>query len=182
MDLSRLEVPIHQSNQALDGWLTVSFQNLTLTPEDGVSTSIQRQGHTPHRVILNVGDQFALAWRQPGSHVLIKLSGLSKYGTPVTAVFDIHLIKGPMPTKVGPLTDDELEMLVAIAREKTLSFQDLLSSRGYTSVLDRRKLKHSLERLQKAGLIDIGNYHSDDGWNLSVTKPGVEYLVQSGLA
>jgi hypothetical protein len=181
MTQSTLTIKLQQSASTLDGWMTVSFQEVTHTPEDGIATSVQRQGHVPHKAILLVGGQCALTWKDTGSHVLVKLVGFAKRASPPTATYEVLLIQGPMPTKVGPLSDDELKMLTVIAQRDVLPILELCKMMDIESILEKRKLRNSLERLRKAELIDIRDHHSEESWGLRVTKEGVAYLVQGGL-
>lgn len=56
------------------------------------------------------------------------------------------------------------------------------SSRGVADILEKRKLRHSVERLEKAGFVEIKTRNSEEHWALQVTKAGIAYLVESGQA
>lgn len=182
MTHTRLKIQLHQSTPALDGWLTVSFQEVTLTPKNGVAFSVQRTGHVPDAMIRLVGEQCALTWRIPGKHVLISVAALHINSPSTVAEFDVRVIDGPMPTAVGPLSEDELKILGYIARADVINIASLRETMSIVSVLEKRKLRHSLDRLRSAKLIDISDHHNEEHWAFTVTPKGVAYLVDSGLA
>lgn len=180
MSIHSVNVNLSQSVTALEGWLTVSFIELVSPIRNEIRVGFQRAAYQPTSRMMAVGSEAVLDWMSVGSYVLVRYAGLKTSNGSATATFDVSHVRGPKPTRIGLLTEDEIAILQLLAAENAIRLIPLQQATGATSILNKRKLKQRLERLRGAELVRIADYHHEFNWEVSISDEGVDYLVQAG--
>lgn len=113
--------------------------------------------------------------------MLVRLSGVSDKLSDSVAELEVSHLQGPKPTRVGPLAEMEINILIHLARNSEVLFPALEEWVGGSSLLDKRKLWYHINRLSDARLINRDcHYTAEKYYKFSINEESLNYLIQAG--